>query len=303
MSSLLPRRLRYHQLESIAGWLFALPAILGLVLFYLGPMLASFFFGLTDWEVGKRPNFVGLDNFVAMFTTDPFFWKALGVTTYYTLGSVPLTIIVAFLTAMLLNLNVRGQRYFRTIFYIPSIVPAVANAVLWMWVYNTDFGLLNYILSWFGIPPQRWLFSTQLVIPSLILMSVWGIGGTMVIFLAGLQGVPTHLYDAVAVDGGNAWDRFRVVTVPMMTPVVLFNLVLGLIGAFQTFTQAYIMTQGGPANASLFYVYHIWRTAFQFREMGVACALAWVLFVIVAAITAFIFRSSSWWVYYEGETS
>ncbi|MCC7354803.1 MAG: sugar ABC transporter permease [Anaerolineae bacterium] len=297
---LLKKRIRYHQHEAIAGWLLALPAILGFFFFYLGPMLASLILGLTDWKVGRRPNFVGIGNFVAMFTTDPFFWQSLKVTTYYTVTSVPIGVMTAFAVALLLNLNVRGQRIFRTIFYFPTIVPAVANAVLWMWIFNTDFGLLNFILSWFGIPPQRWLFSIDLVIPSLVLMSLWGLGGSMVVFLAGLQGVPAHLYDAVAVDGGNAWDRFRAVTLPMMTPVLLFNLVLGLIGAFQAFTQVFIMTEGGPANASLFYVYSIWRTAFQFSEMGFACALAWVLFLIIAAVTALVFRSTRWWVYYEG---
>jgi multiple sugar transport system permease protein len=287
------------RLERRWGVLLALPAIVGFVVFTLAPMAASAVISLTDWTIGSAPGFVGLDNYARMFTRDPLFLKSLGVTTYYTLGAVPLTLVVAFAIAMLLNAKVRGLGLYRTVYYLPTLVPSVANAVLWLWIFNPDFGLLNSTLRQLGSPTSNWVFSEQAVVPSLILMSTWGFGNIMVIFLAGLQGVPRHLYEAVAIDGGGAWRQCRHVTLPMMTPVLFYNLVTSVIGTFQVFNQAYIMTQGGPNNASTFYVYYLYTTAFTKSEMGYASALAWVLFVLVMVITVALFRSSRRWVYYE----
>lgn len=286
--------------ETLWAWICVGPAVLGFLLFAIGPILASLIISFTRWPIVSAPTWVGLQNFKQMFTNDPLFWQSLKVSFGYSLGSVPLSMLFAFGLAQLLNQKIRGLPIFRTIFYLPSIVPFVASSVLFLWLFNPDFGMFNAILGFFGIPKLQWIFSSTLVVPSLILMSLWGVGGMMIIFLAGLQGVPRHLYEAVEVDGGNAWHRLRHVTIPMITPIILFNLVLSIIGAMQTFTQAYVMTQGGPDNASLFYVLYLYRTAFQEGNMGYASALAWVLFIIIMAMSLAVFKTSGRWVYYEG---
>jgi multiple sugar transport system permease protein len=295
------RRLGIQRVEARWGVLLAMPAMLGYLIFVIGPIIASFVIGLTDWKIGSDPAFVGLANYQHMFTSDELFGKSLFTTAYYTLGAVPLGLILAFAVAMLLNQRVRGKSVFRTIFYLPVLVPTVANNILWLWLFNPEFGLLNQGLRGVGLPGSQWIYDESSVIPSLILMSAWGFGNAAVIFLAGLQGVPTHLYEAVEVDGGNAWHKLRYVTLPMMTPTIFFNLVLGLIGTFQVFNEAYVMTGGGPSDASLFYVFYIYRTAFSQSNLGYASALAWALFVIVLIVTLLVFRSARSWVYYEGE--
>jgi multiple sugar transport system permease protein len=294
-----PRRLSgQRRLERRWGLLMALPAILGFVIFTAGPMVASLWLSFTDWQVGGAPSFVGTGNYRAL-ADDELFWKSLSATTYYTLGAVPLSLIVAFAVAMLLNQRVRGLPVWRTIFYLPTLVPAIANVVLWIWIFNPDFGLLNSLLRQGGLPTGMWIYDESTAVPSLIIMSTWGFGNTMVIFLAGLQGVPQHLYEAVSVDGGGPWHRFRHVTLPMMTPTIFYNLVVGVIGTFQVFNQAYVMTEGGPNNATLFYVYYLFRKAFRESEMGYASALAWALFMIIMVATFLLFRNARRWVYYE----
>jgi multiple sugar transport system permease protein len=287
-----------RRFETRWGILMALPAILGFAIFTVGPMVASFVFSLTDWQVGGTPTFVGLDNYTTM-AGDGLFWQSLSVTTYYTLGAVPLTLIVSFAVAMLLNQKARGLSIWRTIFYLPTLVPAIANVVLWIWIFNPDFGLLNSLLRQAGLPTSQWVYSEEMAIPSLIIMSTWGFGNTMVIFLAGLQGVPRHLYEAVSIDGGGPLRRFWHVTLPMMTPTIFYNLVVGVVGTFQAFNQAYVMTEGGPDHATLFYVYYLFRKAFTESEMGYASALAWVLFMIIMVVTFLMFRNARRWVYYE----
>jgi len=284
--------------EARWGVLFAMPAILGFAIFTIGPMVASFVFSLTDWTVGATPRFIGVDNYRAM-VDDPLFWKSLGVTTYYTLAAVPIALVVGFVVAMLVNAGWRRQSVWRTIYYLPTLVPAVASAVLWIWIFNPDSGLFNSVLRALGLPTSNWIYSESTAVPSLIIMSTWGFGNAMVIFLAGLQGVPRHLYEAVALDGGGAWAKFWHVTLPFMTPVIFYNLVTGVIGTFQVFNQAYIMTSGGPNNATLFYIYYLYTQAFTDSQMGYASALAWVLFLIVLVITAALFRNARSWVYYE----
>jgi len=253
---------------------------------------------LTDCDLLRPPTFVGLENYRTMLQDD-LFWKSLGVTFYYTLVSVPLSLVLSFAIALLMNVKVRGIAWFRTLFYMPSIVPAVANAVLWVWVLNSEFGLLNVMLRWLGLPKVLWLQDPAWAMPSLILMSLWAVGGAMVIYLAGLQGIPQHLYEAAEIDGANYWHRFRHVTIPMMSPVIFFNLVIGLIAALQTFTQGYLITRGGPQNATLFYGLLIYRSAFQDFKMGYAAALSWVLFGILLALSLFVFRYIGGLVYYE----
>ncbi|WP_068498289.1 carbohydrate ABC transporter permease [Paenibacillus kribbensis] len=288
------------RMERNWGLLFALPAILGLLIFTIGPIAASFIFSLTDWTIGGQMSFVGLENYRTILTKDTTFSQSMFVTTYYALGSVPLGLTAAFIIALLLNQKVKGLSVFRTIYYLPTIVPSIANTMLWLWMFNPDFGLLNSLLESVGLPGSKWIYDESTAIPSLIMMSTWGIGNTVIIFLAGLQSVPTHLYEAAEVDGGNLWHKFFHITVPSMTPTIFFNLVMSLIGTFQAFNQAYVMTNGGPNNATLFYVFYLWRTAFTETKIGYASALAWILFFVIMVLTVLIFSTSKKWVHYEG---
>jgi multiple sugar transport system permease protein len=281
------------------GILLALPAILGFFVFTLAPMLASLFFSFTNWTIGGGFSFIGIDNYKRMFTSDPLFLKSLSVTVYYTFAVVPLGLIVAFAVALLLNQDIKGKGLFRTIYYLPTLVPSIASAVLWIWLFNPDQGLLNSLLHAVHAPTSKWIYDSSTAVPSLVLMSTWAFGNTAVIFLAGLGGVPSHLYEAVAIDGGNAWHKLRHVTLPMMTPSIFYNLVSGVIVTFQVFNQAYVMTQGGPNNSTNFYIYYLYQTAFRDSQMGYASALAWVLFMITLVVTVLLFRSARKWVYYE----
>lgn len=287
----------------IYGLIFVAPAVLGFLIFVLAPMLSSLILSLTDYRIVSRENhFVGLDNYIRLLDGRDFFIKkSLGVTFYYALFSVPLGMICAFLLAMMLNRDMKGKAVFRVIYYLPSIVPVVATSLIWTWLLDPDLGLVNSVLRQFDLPTSRFIYAERTVIPSLSIMSVWTSGGTMVIFLAGLQGISRTLYEAVEIDGGNAWHKFIKITVPMMTPTIFYNLVMGVIGGLQAFTQSFIMTQGGPNNGSLFIVYYLYRMAFREQEMGRACAVAWVVFLIIMLITLLIFRSSQRWVYYEGD--
>jgi len=277
------------------------PWIIGFLAFTLGPMVASAIISLTEWDLLLLPKWIGFKNYVTMFTDDPVFWESLRVTITYTTFSVGLNIVVAFLVAMLLNQNVRGQQYYRTIYYLPFVVSGVAVAWMWRIMYNPEFGVVNLLLSYFGIQGPKWLASTTWALPALIIMSVWGFGGSMVIFLAGLQGVPSHLYEAAEIDGANALAKFSNITLPMMTPTIFFVMTTGIIGAFQTFTQVYVMTQGGPGNATMVYALYLYFNAFKFFKMGYAAALAWVLFFVVLIVTILQFKLARSWVYYEVE--
>lgn len=296
------RRSRLNRANEISGILFALPAILGFLILVLGPMIASLFFSFTDYTVFSSAKFIGLGNYAKLFSgEDPFFYKSLLVTLYFAALNVPASIVASLIMAMLLSRNIRGRAIFRSIFYIPSIVPSVASAFIWLWLLNPDLGLVNTLLSSLGLPTSQWFFAQDSVIPSLVLTGLWGTGGTMVIFLAGIEGIPTEYYEAIDVDGGNFWHKFRHITLPMLSPTIFFNAVMATIGSFQTFTQAYIITQGGPNNSSLFIVYYLWREAFANANMGFASAIAWVLFLVILSLTFLIFRSSNSWVYYEGD--
>ncbi len=294
-------RLSIRAREAIYGYLFIAPAVLGFILWIAGPMIFSAWVSLTQWDMLSPPKIVGLQNYRHMLE-DNLFWQSLKVTMYFTVVSVPLFQTLAFAVALLMNVKVRGITIFRTIYYLPSIVPVVASSMLWAWIFNSDFGLLNSLLQAVGLPKVLWLQDPTWAMPALIVMSLWGIGGTMLIYLAGLQGVPVQLYEAAEIDGANKWQQFLHVTVPMMSPVIFFNLVLGLIGALQTFTQGYIITNGGPGNSTLFYVLYLYRQAFTYFNMGYASAMAWVLFVIILALTLLVFRYVGRMVYYEDES-
>lgn len=280
------------------GYIFIGPSILGLLVFQLGPMIFSLITSFTSWNVISPMKFVGFDNYIELFH-DPLVSISLKVTGLYTLLTVPLTTIVTFLIAMLLNTRVPGMSAFRTIFYIPSIVPAVASSALWMFIYNPMFGLLNTILKAVGLPGSNFIYDKQGVIPCLAVMAVWASGNTVIIYLAGLQGIDRQLYESASIDGANAVHKFFHITVPLMTPIIFYNVVMGIISSMQTFTQAYIMTDGGPDNGSLFYTLLLYRTAFRNSRMGYASAMSWLFFVIIGALTLIIFKTSNKWVFYE----
>jgi multiple sugar transport system permease protein len=284
--------------EAIEGFLCITPWLIGFILFIAGPMLASIWLALTDYEILRPIHFIGLDNFVTA-AKDPLFAKSLWNTLVYAVLYVPLHMITALLAALLLNVRAGGMRFYRVIFYIPSIMPAVATAFLWMWIFNPNYGLANAMLDMVGLPPQQWLYDETLAKPSFVLMALWGLGSAMIVFLAGLQGIDPALYEAASIDGASTWTQFWRITLPMLTPVLFFNLIIGIIGSFQVFTTAYIATNGGPNNATLFYVLYIYNQGWKFAKMGYASALAWVLFVIVLLLTLVQFKMANRWVYYE----
>lgn len=284
--------------QTIMGYVFISPFILGFLFWFLGPTLYSAWLSLTDWNLISPASFVGLENIKKLFT-DKLLLQSLKVTGAYTLVYVPLGLTLGFMLALLMNTKVRGIRLFRTIYYLPSIVPAVANAVLWTWIFNTDFGLLNVILRFFGFQKIGWLINTQYALPAVILMGLWGVGGGMVIYLAGLQGIPEVYYEAAEIDGAGRWQRLWNITIPLMSPVLFFNLINGIIGSFQVFTVGYLMTDGGPQNSTLFYVLYLYRVAFDNLEMGYAATLGWLLFFIILVLTLLIFRYIGKNVYYE----
>jgi len=290
--------------EEIYGWLFAAPWILGFLLFTAGPMLASFYLSFTRYSISAPPIFVGLANYQqALSGQDPLFWPSLRRTLTYAGTLVPLGLCGSMLIALLLNQNLRGGSVFRTLFFLPYLVPSVASAVLWQWLFQPEFGSINGLLGAIGIKGPLWLADARWAMPSLMVIALWGtIGGpTMVIFLAGLQGVPTELHEAASLDGAGSLQRFFRITLPLMSPTIFFNLVVGLIGALKVFEVALIATKGGPDYATWFFILHLYQTAFQNVEMGYASALAGVFFVIVVTLTIINVQLSRRWVYYEGE--
>lgn len=290
------------QRNNIVGWAFALPAVLGFLGLNLLPMLLSAYYSLCDYSVLGKPELIGLENYRELLTgVDTTFWPSVKATVYYALLAVPCNLIFAFAIALLLNRPMKGRALFRSIFYLPSILPAVASSFVWLLLMNPDFGLLNEILGFFHLPKSQWLWSESTVIPSIVFIGIWATGSTQVIFLAGLQNIPRVYYEALEIDGGNAFHKFFYVTLPMISPTLFFNLVMGIISALQVFSQAYILTEGGPNNASLFYVYNLWREAFKYMSMGKACAMSWLLFLVVLLLTLVVFGTSKKWVYYEGE--
>jgi len=291
-------RMTNRRREAVWAYLFLSPWILGFLIFLIGPMIASIYFSFTEYKVVKPPVWIGLANYTRMFGDD-LFYHSLKVTVTYTLFSVPLSIVAGLFVAILLNQDVKLSGLFRTIFYLPSVISGVAIAIVFAWIFNFRFGILNYFLSLVGVQGPNWLGHPRWTLWAFVLMSLWGVGGNVVIFLAALQGVPIVLYEAAEIDGANNWRRFWRITLPMISPAILFVLIQGVIGTFQTFTQSYIMTGGGPANSTLFYLLYLYRNAFSWFEMGYASALAWVLFIIILILTLVMLKTSNQWVYYE----
>ena len=292
-------QLKLRQREAILFYLCISPWLIGFVLFYLGPILASFYYSLTEWDLLTSPEFVGMDNYVRLFTRDPLALKAFKVTLVYTLIYVPLDLVFGLSLALLLNQKIRGVGVFRTVYYLPSVLSGVAYVVMWMWMFNPQHGLINTLLAYAGIQGPRWLLDPKWALSALIVMSLWGVGRSMVIFLAGLQDIPMVLYEAAEIDGATRWKKLWNVTLPLLTPSLLFNLIFGIILTFQTFTNAFVATNGGPLDSTLFYVLYLYRKAFEHLQMGYASAMAWVLFLIVLGCTLLIFLTSGKWVFYR----
>jgi multiple sugar transport system permease protein len=289
--------------EALEGFLYITPWVVGFLVFALGPMLASLYLSFTQYSILRPPEFIGLKNFETVFTGDRLFYQSLSRTATYAAAIVTVGVSGSLLLAVLLNQKMIGTVAFRTMYFLPSLTPIVASALLWQWLLHPDLGLVNTALWMIGVKGPGWMTTTEWALPSLVVMALWaGLGGgRMIIFLAGLQGVPQELYEAASIDGANTWARFRNVTLPMITPTIFFNLVLGVISSFSVFAVAYVATQGGPARATYFYVYHLYNTAFLDYSMGYASALAWVFFLILLFFTGIQFRLQRLWVYYESE--
>lgn len=289
--------------NTIHGLLFISPWLFGLCVFTLYPILASFYYSFTQYDIVSTPQFIGVANYQTLLTSDPLFYKAVTNTLFYAVIAIPLNLVVAISVALLLNAQVRGLAFFRTMFFLPSIVPDIASAMLWSWILNPQFGLANALLKALHLPTLGWLTDPTWSKPSLIMIGLWGFGGSMVIFLAALQDVPQHLYESAEIDGANSWQKTWNVTLPMLTPTIFFNLVLGVIGACQYFTTAFVLSggTGGPASSTFMYSMMLYRNAFAYFKMGYASAMAWLLFAFVLALTLLLFKTSGRWVYYEGE--
>ncbi len=296
-------RLASH--KALMGYLFISPWIIGLLIFIAGPILYSLYLSFTDYDILSSPRFSGISNYVRALSGDRLFWPSLGRTAYYALASVPILLAGSLGLAMLLNQQLKGSNTFRTFFFLPHLTPDVAMAILWVWLLHPKLGPINNMfLNKIGIVDFPWLTDPKTVIPSLIVMAVWlGVGGNrMLIFLASLQGVPVSLYEAAELDGAGAWAKFRHVTLPMISPAILFNLIIGVIAALQVFSVAFVATEGGPSYGSWFFALHIYNQAFAYFRLGYGSALAWLLLLIVLALTLLNFTLSKRWVFYQGDS-
>ena len=288
--------------KHLVGYAFISPWLIGFLVFVLGPFIASIYLSFTRYEVVSEPVWVGLANYKQLLARDPLFWKSLWITLKYALIAVPVGIVAGVGLALLLNLRVRGISVYRTVFYLPAIVPIVATTVVFMWLLNPQIGLVNQILRLVGVQGPNWLESTPWAFWSLVFMSLWAVGGSMIIYLAGLKDIPVTLYEAAVIDGAGTWQRTRHITLPMLTPVIFFNLVMGVIGSFQYFAQAYIITEGRgtPEDSTHFFALYLFNRAWRYLDMGYASAMAWILFVIITTLTVIIFKTHKRWVHYGG---
>ncbi|MEK7442186.1 MAG: sugar ABC transporter permease [Chloroflexota bacterium] len=293
--------LRQARREAIEGYIGISPWLIGFLVFTLGPMIASFYFSFTDWRITVSPRWVGLANYIRIFTDDRDFYQAIKVTFTYAAIALPLNLVAGLGLSLLLNQKVPGMSVFRTLFYMPVVLSGVSVALMWMWLLNPDYGVANTLLSYIGIEGPAWFWDPDWALLSVVLINLWRVGGGAIIYLAGLQNIPPHLYEAADIDGASAWAKLWNVTLPMLTPTLFFQLVMELIDVFQVFTIVYIITDGGPLRATLFYMLYMFRTAFVDFDMGYASALAWIMAIIIMFFTALVFKSSPLWVYYEGE--
>jgi multiple sugar transport system permease protein len=285
--------------EALEAYLALTPWIIGFLVFTVFPIGASIVLGFTQWTIVEPPEWIGLDNYVRMFTRDPLFWQALKVTGLFVLISLPLKLILGLMLALLLNLKIPGMNLYRTVFYIPAVISGVAVSLMWMWLLQPDTGVVNTLLSYIGVKGPNWFWDRHWALPSVAIMSAWKVGGSAIIYLAGLQNISAHLYEAAEIDGANPWHRFWRITLPLLTPTIFFQLIIELIDSFKVFTEAFVITQGGPLKSTFFYMLYFYEEAFQNFNMGYASALALFLTSIILATTVFINYTSKRWVYYE----
>jgi len=311
ISSTMPKKRPFYQRlsfeETIWGWAFIIPAVLGLILFKFGPVLASLYFSFTKYDIISDPKWIGFTNYQTLMT-DNYFIKSIQVTLNYTSLFIPLALIVAYVIGLLMSQELRGISIYRTMWYLPSLVPTVASAVVWRWALNPEFGPVNYPLRLLGFQSPGWLTDPKWIIPSVVLIQLWGLGNAALIFLAAIKGVPETYYEAAEVDGANAWFRFWNITLPMTSSVIFFQLIMSVISSFQVFGVAYILFSGqttsdpaGPGNSALFYVLYTYRNAFGYFKNGYASAMAWLMFIVIMILTLILFRTQKMWVYYEVE--
>ncbi len=279
---------------------FISPWIIGFLLLTVIPMVSSFAISFTEWNILTKPKFVAFANYIDVFN-DPLFYKSLRVTLVFTALSVPINVVLSLFVAILLNSEIKCINLYRTIYYLPAVVSGVVVSLLWTWIFNSEFGLLNNFLLKFGVQGPRWLSDEFWVMPAMVIMSTWGIGGGIIMYLSGLQGIPAYLYESARLDAAGWWTRLIKITIPSMSPILLFTTLTNVIGSLQTFTSAYIMTGGGPNNQTLFYAFYVYKHAFTWKQMGKACALAWLLFLIIMAITMLLLKVSKGKVYYESK--
>jgi multiple sugar transport system permease protein len=289
--------------NSIVPLLFISPWIIGFLVFTLGPLVMSLIMSFFNWPVIGKPEFIGLGNYAQMFTKDPQFGRSIWITVKFALLFVPLNIIVSLILAVLISQPVKGAGTFRTIFYLPSVVSGVAVSIIWGWILNSEYGLLNYLLSLLGVEGPRWLSSPNWALIAMVIASVWGLGTLMLIFYTGLKNIPMELYEAASIDGASPLRRFFKITLPMLSPTILFNVITSTIGALQQLTLALLLTNGGPSKSTYFYGMFVYNNAFKHFKLGYASANAWFMFIIILALTALIFKSSSMWVFYENEVT
>lgn len=294
---------RKERRDNIAGWLFTSPATLGFLLFTIGPMLVSLYYSFTSYDGVSTPIFTGFDNYRRLFSgEDIFFKKSVIATLKYTLMGVPLYLVCSLGIAMLINSATKGKTFFRISSFLPAVIPMIASCLIWKWLSDPSLGVINNTLKSIGIHTKtKWFYSTSTAIPTMILMWIWGSGTTILVFLAGLQDVPRVYYEAMDVDGGNAFHKFIHVTLPMISPSILFCTIVSFVTAIQCFVPAYSITNGGPSNTTLFYIFYMYREAFSFSNMGGACAIAWVLFAVLLILTQILSRAISKKVYYGGD--
>jgi multiple sugar transport system permease protein len=289
------RRLR----EALIAYAFIAPWIIGFVMFTGGPILASLVLSFFKWKIITPPNYIGLENYIEMFTEDEWFRLSIGVTVKYLLLYTPLSQLLALLLAILLNQKVKLLGFWRTIFYLPAVVSGVAGSVLWMWMYHNELGIINNLLLGVGLEGRNWLYDKDVVLGALVVKSLWNVGVPMVVYLAALQGMPQTLYEAAEIDGAGEWSKFRNITLPLLSPAIFFNIVIGVIFGIQTFAEPYVMTKGGPENTTLFLGLYLYQSAFSFLNMGYASAMAWSMFVIIFVLTLGQFKLADRWVYYD----
>lgn len=294
------RPVRRWNREALHAYVFMMPAILGILIFTLVPVVVSLFLSFTEYNIITDPKWIGLANYSEMFQ-ERLFWQALKVSAIYSVVSVPLNLALALGLAVMLNHKMRGMIFFRSVYYLPTVISGVGVAMLWRWLFNSEFGAINVLLSNVGIRGPAWLLDQNWALSALIITSMWSVGGTTLIFLAGLQGIPQELYEAAEIDGAGRWSQFRSVTLPLLSNVTFFNLVLGIIGALQVFTDAFVITRGGPNQATLFLAVYLYQHAFLYLNMGYAAAIAWFMFILVMLLTLLVFKSSPLWVFYESE--